>query len=137
MAKKFKIRKGDKVIVTTGREKGKTGDVLRVLRSEDRVLVQGVNMVRRHQKPSQINPGGVMEKEATLHISNIALIDPKTDKPTRVGYRVIEGDRKVRFASRRRPRISGQAHKLLPLWQPHPAIRWPSPAPDQSPSLPT
>ena len=100
MAKKFKIRKGDKVIVTTGREKGKTGDVLRVLRSEDRVLVQGVNMVRRHQKPSQINPGGVMEKEAALHISNVALIDPKTDKPTRVGYRVIEGDRKVRFARR-------------------------------------
>ncbi len=62
--------------------------------------IQGVNMVRRHQKPSQVNPGGVMEKEAALHISNVALIDPKTDKPTRVGYRVIEGERKVRFARR-------------------------------------
>ncbi len=100
MARKFKIRKGDRVIVNTGREKGKTGEVLRMLRKEERVLVQGVNMVRRHQKPSAGNPGGVIEKEATLHISNVAMIDPKTDKPTRVGYKVLEGDRKVRVARR-------------------------------------
>ena len=100
MARKFKIRRGDRVVVLTGREKGKTGEVLRVLRKDERVLVQGVNMVRRHQKPSQLNPGGIMEKEAPLHISNVSLIDPKTDKPTRVGTTVLEGDRKVRVARR-------------------------------------
>ena len=100
MARKFKIRKGDRVVVITGREKGKTGEVLRVLRKDERVLVQGVNMVRRHQKPSAANPGGVQEKEAPLHISNVSMIDPKTDKPTRVGYKVLEGDRKVRVARR-------------------------------------
>ena len=100
MARKFKIKKGDRVIVTTGREKGKSGEVLRVLRQEDRVLVQGVNMIKRHQRPSQINPGGIMEKEAPLHISNVALIDPKSDLPTKVGYRMVEGGRKIRFARR-------------------------------------
>ena len=100
MARKFKIKKGDKVVVTTGREKGKSGEVLRVLRQEDRVLVQGVNMIKRHQRPSQISPGGILEKEAPLHISNVALIDPKSDLPTKVGYRMVEGDRKIRFARR-------------------------------------
>jgi large subunit ribosomal protein L5 len=78
MARKFKIRKGDKVVAITGKDKGKTGEVLRVLRKEDRVLVQGLNMVKRHQRPSQVSPGGILEKEASLHISNVALIDPKT-----------------------------------------------------------
>jgi len=100
MARKFKIKKGDKVIVTTGREKGKSGEVLQVLRSDDRVLVQGVNMIKRHQRPSQISPGGILEKEAPLHISNVALIDPKSDLPTKVGYRMVEGGRKIRFARR-------------------------------------
>ncbi len=100
MAKKFKIRKGDRVVVITGRNKGKTGEVLKVLRDEDRVLVQGVNMIKRHTAPSQVSPGGIMEKEAPLHISNVAHIDPKTSEPTRVGFKVIEGDRKVRFAKR-------------------------------------
>ena len=100
MAKKFKIRKGDQVIVTTGKEQGKTGEVLRVLRKEDRVLVQGVNMIKRHTRPSAASPGGIMEREATLHISNVALIDPKTQKPTRVGYKVLDDGRKVRFAKR-------------------------------------
>ena len=100
MAKKFKIRKGDRVTVVTGREKGKTGEVLRVLRDADRVLVQGVNMVKRHQRPSNINPGGIMEKEAPLHISNVALIDPKTDQPTRAGWRVDDAGRKLRYAKR-------------------------------------
>lgn len=100
MAKKFKIRKGDRVVVVTGRNKGRSGEVLRVLRDKDRVLVQGVNMIKRHTAPSQASPGGIMEKEAPLHISNVAHIDPKTSEPTRVGFKVIEGDRKVRFAKR-------------------------------------
>jgi large subunit ribosomal protein L24 len=100
MAKKFKIRKGDRVVVITGRNKGKTGEVLQVLRDKDRVLVQGVNMIKRHTAPSQVSPGGIMEKEAPLHISNVAHIDPKSSEPTRVGFKVIEGDRKVRFAKR-------------------------------------
>jgi large subunit ribosomal protein L24 len=100
MAEKFKIKKGDRVVVTTGRDKGKQGEVLQVLRQNHRVLVQGVNMVRRHQRPSQVSPGGIMEKEAPLHISNVALIDPKSDKPTRVGYRFLDDGRKIRFARR-------------------------------------
>jgi large subunit ribosomal protein L24 len=100
MARKFKIRKGDKVVAITGKDKGKTGEVLRVLRKEDRVLVQGLNLVKRHQRPSQVSPGGILEKEASLHISNVALIDPKTDGPTRVGFKVVEGERKVRVARR-------------------------------------
>lgn len=100
MAAKFKIKKGDRVIVLTGRDKGRTGEVLRVIPSEERVLVQGVNMVKRHQRPSQISPGGITEKEAPIHISNVAHIDPKTDKPTRVGYRIDDGGRKIRVARR-------------------------------------
>lgn len=100
MARKFKIRKGDKVVAITGKDKGKTGEVLRVLRKEDRVLVQGLNLVKRHQRPSQTSPGGILDKEASLHISNVALIDPKTDGPTRVGFKVVEGERKVRVARR-------------------------------------
>ncbi len=100
MARKFKIRKGDKVVAIAGKDKGKTGEVLRVLCREDRVLVQGLNMIKRHQRPTQASPGGIVEKEATIHISNVAHIDPKTDQPTRVGYRTVEADRKVRYAKR-------------------------------------
>ena len=100
MAKKFKIKKGDRVVAIAGKDKGKSGEVLRVLRKEDRLLVQGLNMVRRHQRPSQMNPGGIIDKEAAIHISNVAHIDPKNDLPTRVGYKTIEGGRKVRFAKR-------------------------------------
>ena len=100
MAKKFKIKKGDKVVVTTGRDKGKQGEVLRVLRAEDRVLVQGVNMVKRHTAPSQSSPGGIVEKEASLHISNVAHIDPKSGSATRVGYKLDKDGNKVRFAKR-------------------------------------
>ena len=100
MARTFKIKKGDKVVAITGKDKGKTGEVLRVLRKEERVLVQGLNMVKRHQRPTQASPGGIMEKEASVHISNVALIDPKSSKPTRVGSKVIEGERKVRVARR-------------------------------------
>ena len=98
MNAKFRIRKGDTVIVLTGREKGKRGAVLRVLRKDDRVLVQGVNMVKRHTRPSAQNAGGVVEKEAALHISNVALVDPKLGKPTRVGFKFLDDGRKVRFA---------------------------------------
>jgi large subunit ribosomal protein L24 len=100
MAKKFKIKKGDRVVVVTGKSKGKAGEVLRVMRSKDRVLVQGVNMVKRHTAPSQAGAGGIVEKEAPLHISNVAHIDPKTSEATRVGFKALSDGRKVRYAKR-------------------------------------
>lgn len=100
MAKKMKIKKGDKVVVITGRDRGKTGEVLRVMPKDDRLLVQGVNLVKRHQRPGPGNPGGILEKEATIHVSNVAHVDPSSDKPTRVGFKIVEGDRKVRVARR-------------------------------------
>ncbi|MFP6699858.1 MAG: 50S ribosomal protein L24 [Alphaproteobacteria bacterium] len=98
MAKKFKLKKGDDVVVVSGRDKGKTGSILRVLREDDRVLVDGVNMVKRHTRPSQAQPGGIVAKEAPIHISNVALADPKDGSATRVGYKFLEDGRKVRFA---------------------------------------
>ena len=95
-----RIKKGDDVIVISGRETGKKGSVLKVERKQGRVLVQGVNMIKRHTRPSATDAGGIIEKEATLHISNIALVDPKFDKPTRVGIRVLDNGRKVRYAKR-------------------------------------
>ncbi len=100
MAKKVKIKRGDDVVVRTGKDKGKTGSVLRVLRANDRVIVEGVNMIKRHTKPTQSQPGGIVEREAAIHISNVALADPKDGTATRVGYRVLEDGRKVRFAKR-------------------------------------
>jgi large subunit ribosomal protein L24 len=97
---KLKIKKGDKVVVITGRDKGKSGEVLRVLREENRVVVQGVNMVKRHTAPGAGQPGGIVEKEAAIDVSNVAHIDPKTSKPTRVGYKILEDGRKVRVARR-------------------------------------
>jgi large subunit ribosomal protein L24 len=94
-----KIRKGDRVQVLAGRDKGRRGEVIAVTPKEDRALVQGVNMVKRHQKPRGLNaPGGIQEKEAPIHLSNLALIDPNSDKPTRVGFRVLDDGRKVRVA---------------------------------------
>ncbi|MBT3534694.1 MAG: 50S ribosomal protein L24 [Rhodospirillaceae bacterium] len=98
MAKKFKLKKGDDVVVVSGRDKGKKGSILRVLRDDDRVLVDGVNMVKRHTRPSQTQPGGIVEKEAPIHISNVALADPKDGTATRVGYKFLDDGRKVRFA---------------------------------------
>ncbi|MBI0536869.1 50S ribosomal protein L24 [Roseomonas sp. KE2513] len=93
-----KIRKGDRVQVLTGKDKGKRGEVLSVLPAENRAVVQGVNVVKRHTKPQGMNqPGGIQEKEASIDLSNLALIDPKSDKPTRVGFR-MDGDKKVRVA---------------------------------------
>jgi large subunit ribosomal protein L24 len=94
-----KIRKGDRVQVLTGRDKGKRGEVIAVNPTEKRALVQGVNVVKRHQKPRGMNaPGGIQEKEAPIHLSNLALLDPKSGKPTRVGFRVLEDGKKVRVA---------------------------------------
>jgi large subunit ribosomal protein L24 len=94
-----RIRKGDRVVVITGADRGKRGDVLRVMPKENRAVVQGINVAKRHTKPSGMgNPGGIVEKEATIHLSNIALIDPKTDKPTRIGFRILENGEKIRVA---------------------------------------
>ncbi len=99
MVQKFKIKKGDEVVVIAGKEKGKKGTVSKVLVSEARVIVGGINMVKRHTKPSRDNAGGIVAKEASLHISNVSLIDAKSGKPTRAGYK-FEGDTKVRIAKR-------------------------------------
>ena len=99
MAKR-KIKKGDRVTVISGRNKGKAGEVVRILTKQERAIVQGVNMVKRHRRPSTANPGGIDEMEAPIHISNLAHVDPKTNLPTRVGYRFMEDGRKMRFAKR-------------------------------------
>lgn len=95
---KLKIKKGDNVIVLTGKNKGQTGEVIEILRSDNRAVVRGVNVVKKHQKPTAGNPGGIVEKELSLHISNIALLDPKTNKATRVGYKRNEDGSKSRIA---------------------------------------
>jgi len=100
MADKFKIRKGDEVVVTTGQDKGRKGSVLNIDRKERRVLVQGANMVKRHTRPSQGNAGGIIEKEAPLAISNVSIVDPKSGEATRVGYKTLDDGRKVRFAKK-------------------------------------
>ena len=97
-ANKLKIRKGDRVKVIAGRSKGKIGDVLRVLAADQRVVVSGVNVIKRHTKPSRTDQGGIIEREAAIHVSNVALLDPKTDKPTKIGFKFLEDGRKVRFA---------------------------------------
>ncbi|MDE0056539.1 MAG: 50S ribosomal protein L24 [Defluviicoccus sp.] len=93
-----RIRKGDNVIVLTGRDKGKRGSVLKSMPKEGRLIVQGVNVVKRHTRPSQTQSGGIVEKEAPIHVSNVALLDPASDRPTRVGVRLLEDGRKVRYA---------------------------------------
>jgi len=99
--RKRKIRKDDEVIVLTGRDKGKRGAVLRIITKTDRVLVEGVNVSKRHVKPTQGDPqGGIVERESPIHISNVALIDPESDRPTRVRYKKLEDGRKVRVAAR-------------------------------------
>ncbi|GEO82204.1 50S ribosomal protein L24 [Pararhodospirillum oryzae] len=95
-----KIKKGDRVVVLTGRDKGRKGEVLRALPKENRVVVQGVNVVKRHTRPSAGGEGGIVEQEAPIHVSNVAHEDPKDGKPTRVGFKNLEDGRKVRFAKR-------------------------------------
>jgi large subunit ribosomal protein L24 len=94
-----KIKKGDRVQVLAGRDKGKRGEVIRVIPAEERAFVQGVNMVKRHQKQTRVGEqGGIVSKEAPIHLSNLALLDPKTDKPARVGFRILEDGKKVRVS---------------------------------------
>jgi large subunit ribosomal protein L24 len=95
-----KIKKGDKVVVLTGRDKGKSGEVLEVRPVEGRAVVRGVNLVKRHTKQSQTQAGGIITKEAALQLSNLAVADPKDGKPTRVGFKILDDGRKVRFAKR-------------------------------------
>jgi len=97
---KLKIKKGDNVVVISGRDKGKTGEVVRVLPAEARVVVRGINIARRHTRPRMGDPGGIVEKELAIHISNVAHIDPQSSKPTRIGYKYLEDGRKVRVARR-------------------------------------
>jgi large subunit ribosomal protein L24 len=105
-----KIRKGDTVIVIAGRDKGRTGEVIEMRREVSRALVRGVNMVKRHQKQTQAQEGGIISKESPIHVSNIALVDPKENKPTRVGFKIVgKGDdrKKVRVARRSGAEIDG------------------------------
>lgn len=95
-----KIKKGDQVIVLAGRDKGKKGEVFQVVPKEGRALVRGVNVVRRHQRQSAREEGGIIAKEAPIHLSNLALQDPRDGKPTRVGFKSLDDGRKVRFAKR-------------------------------------
>jgi large subunit ribosomal protein L24 len=95
------VRKGDTVIVVAGKEKGKRGKVLRVLRDKGRVLVEHINMIKKHQRPTQkLRQGGIIEREGTIHLSNVMLVDPQTDKPTRVGVRALSDGKKARVARR-------------------------------------
>ena len=104
---KLKIKKGDHVVVITGKNKGKKGEVLKVLPDENRAIVRGVAAVKRHQRQTASQEGGIVSKEAPIHISNLALEDPKDGKPTRVGYKFLKDGRKVRFARRSGEVIDG------------------------------
>ena len=94
---KMKIKKGDKVIVIAGDDKGKTGEVVKAMPKEGKVVVQGVNLVKRHTKPSQTTPGGIVTKEAPISVSNVAIVDPKSNKASKIGYKEVDG-KKVRVA---------------------------------------
>ena len=99
-AVKLKIRKGDTVIVRTGRDKGKKGEVLSVIKDDLKLVVKGVNVVKRHTKPTQTNTGGIVQKELPIHISNVSLLDPKDGTPTKVGFKIQKDVTKVRFAKK-------------------------------------
>ena len=102
-----KIRKGDKVVVLTGRDKGRSGEVIEVRPTEGRALVRGINMVKRHQRQTANQEGGIISKEGTIHLSNLAIADPKTGKPTRVGFKVMNDGRRVRVAKASGVEIDG------------------------------
>ncbi|PCI43088.1 MAG: 50S ribosomal protein L24 [Alphaproteobacteria bacterium] len=101
---KFKIKKGDEVIVLTGKDKGKKGEIIRMITAKSRAVVQGINMVKRHTRQTQTEEGGIISKEASIHVSNLALIDPKSDKATKIGYKFEKDGTKVRIS-----RASGEA----------------------------
>ena len=102
-----KIKKGDRVVVVAGRDKGKTGEVRQVMPVESRAIVAGVNLVRRHTKPSAQTEGGILTKESPIHLSNLAIADPKSGRPTRVGFKILDDGRKVRVAKRSGDLIDG------------------------------
>jgi len=102
-----KIKKGDRVVVLTGRDKGRTGEVVRVRPSEERAIVRGINTVQRHHRQTAKQEGGIITKEASVHLSNLALADPKNGQPTRVGFKILPDGRKVRFAKRSGELIDG------------------------------
>jgi large subunit ribosomal protein L24 len=107
MPAKLKIRKGDRVVVLTGKDKGKQGNVLKVFPSDNRAVVQGVNVARRHQRQTAAQQGGIIAKELSIHISNLAHIDPKDGKPTRIGYKFLSDGKRVRVAKRSGEEING------------------------------
>ena len=107
MSVKFKIRKGDKVVVITGKDKGKQGEVVQMLPSENRAVVRGVNLAKRHTRQTASQEGGIISKEMPIQISNLALRDPKDGKPTRVGYKTLADGKKVRVAKRSGEVIDG------------------------------
>jgi large subunit ribosomal protein L24 len=102
-----KIKKGDKVVVLTGRDNGRSGEVVQVMPKEERALVRGVNMVKRHQRQTMNQEGGIISKEAPVHLSNLGFADPKDGKPSRVGFKILDDGRKVRFAKRSGELIDG------------------------------
>jgi large subunit ribosomal protein L24 len=102
-----RIRKGDKVVVITGRDKGRTGEVIQVMRAEDRALVRGIHIAKRHQRQTARQEGGIVNKETPIHLSNLALADPKDGKPTRIGFKLMPDGKKVRFAKRSGVEIDG------------------------------
>lgn len=97
---KLKIKKGDKVKVITGKNKGKVGDVIKVFPTANRLIVSGVNLVKKHTKPSQTSEGGIIQKELPIHISNVSHVDPKTNEATKIGYKTLDDGKKVRFAKK-------------------------------------
>ena len=107
MAAKLKIKKGDKVTVTTGKDKGKQGEVVRMIPTENRAVVRGVNLAKRHTKQTAAQEGGIVSKEMPIQVSNLALRDPKDGKPTRVGYKTLADGKKVRVAKRSGEVIDG------------------------------
>ena len=100
MAQRFRIKKGDTVCIITGKDKGKSGQVLKVNRQDNRLLVQGINLVKKHQKQTFAQTGGILQKEASIHVSNVAHMDPVSKKPTRIGMKFFDDGRKVRVAKR-------------------------------------
>jgi large subunit ribosomal protein L24 len=102
-----KVKKGDKVVVLAGRDKGRSGEVLQVLPKDERAIVRGINLVKRHQKATANKEAGIVSKEATIHLSNLAIADPKDGQPTRVGFKILDDGRKVRFAKRSGDVIDG------------------------------
>ena len=102
-----KIRKGDTVVVLAGRDKGRTGEVIQVMPTEGRALVRGVNIVKRHQRQSQTQEGGIISKESPIHLSNLAYADPKSGKPTRIGFKILADGKKVRVAKKSGETIDG------------------------------